>query len=121
MDLRERIVGFVKMGGSKTEASRMFGVGRKTVYRYLEAQQSNTLAPKTSWGSCRKSDPQKILLEVRRHNDATLAQLGAVLGIHPTTVRYHLRKMGVVRKKNARVTPNATNCTGGSSKGSCAS
>ena len=54
LDLRERIVEFVRSGGAKTEAAARFGVSRKTVYRYLAADDSGKLAPKTSWGSRRK-------------------------------------------------------------------
>ena len=35
LDLRQRVVSFVEGGGSKSEASRVFGVGRNTVYSWL--------------------------------------------------------------------------------------
>ena len=55
LDLRERVVKFVQVGGSKVEAGRRFSLGRSTVYRYLAAVKTNTLAPKTSWGAWRLS------------------------------------------------------------------
>ena len=58
LDLRERVVKFIKLGGSKAEAARRFELGRSTVYRYLDAVQAGTLAPKASWGHWRKLDPQ---------------------------------------------------------------
>ena len=50
IDLRERIVEFVKDVGAKTEAALRFKVSRKTVYRYLEAAAAGRLTPKRSWG-----------------------------------------------------------------------
>ena len=46
VELRERIVRLVEKGGSKVGASAHFKVGRRTVYRYLAAAQSGSLAPK---------------------------------------------------------------------------
>ena len=60
LDLRERVVKFIQTGGSKAEAGRHFELGRSTVYRYLAAVKTHTLAPKTSWGSWRKLDPAKL-------------------------------------------------------------
>ena len=57
LDLRERVVQFVAGGGTRAEAARLFRLGERTVYRYLAAAKTNTLAPKTSWGHWRKLDP----------------------------------------------------------------
>ena len=48
LDLRERVVKFMHAGGSAAAACQRFSVGRSSVYRYLAAVQTNTLAPKTS-------------------------------------------------------------------------
>jgi transposase len=51
VDLRGRIVDFVKKGGSRAEAARHYQVSRWTVYRYLDATVSGSLAPKPQGGS----------------------------------------------------------------------
>jgi transposase len=38
VDLRERVVGYVCDGGSRTKAAKLFQVGRTTLYRWLKAQ-----------------------------------------------------------------------------------
>src|ERR1039457_3644941 len=80
LDLRERVIQFVQAGGSKAEAARRFAVGRRTVYRYLAAATAGTLAPKTTWGTWRKLDPQKLQAHVRQQPDATLQELATVFG-----------------------------------------
>ena len=50
LDLCERVVKFVEVGGARTQAARCFRLGKRTVYRYQAAAKTNTLAPKTSWG-----------------------------------------------------------------------
>jgi transposase len=106
LDLRKRIVDFVKAGGSKGEAGNRFKVARKTVYRYLEADAAGSLAPKQSWGGWRKLDPARVAREVKRRPDATLAELAQALGVWHTTVRYRLGRLKVTLKKN-RALPRA--------------
>jgi Transposase and inactivated derivatives len=103
LDLRERIVEFVRSGGAKTEAAARFRVSRKTVYRYLAADGAGSLAPKASWGGWRKLDPEAVRREVGRNGDATLGELAGALGVHLTTVHYRLRKMKVTLKKTRTV------------------
>jgi transposase len=89
LDLRERVVKFIQSGGSKAEAARRFELGRSTVYRYLAAVQTGTLAPKASWGHWRKLDPQKLQVHVKKHPDAS-----------PTTASSHHSIRGGRRHDN---------------------
>ena len=51
LDLRERIVSFVKAGGSKVEAARRFQAVRKTVYNYLTLVQAGALIQSIPFGN----------------------------------------------------------------------
>jgi transposase len=99
IELRERVVKFVKDGGAKAEAARRFALGRRTVYRYLTAAQQGTLAPKTSWGHWRKLDPQKIHAQVKQHPDATLKELQRVFAVSHHAIWVRLRQLGFTLKK----------------------
>ena len=37
-DLRKRVLDFIDNGGSKAAAKRIFGVSRRTIYNWLEAE-----------------------------------------------------------------------------------
>src|ERR1017187_6995010 len=101
LDLRERVIQFVQAGGSKAEAARRFAVGRRTVCRYLAAATAGTLAPKTTWGTWRKLDPQKLQAHVRQQPDATLQEIATVFGVSHNAVWVRLGKLGL----NLRNTP----------------
>ena len=103
LDLRERVIQFVHAGGSKAEAARRFAVGRRTVYRYLAAAQAGTLAPKTTWGTWRKLDPQKLQAHVRQQPDATLQELATVFGVSHNAVWVRLGKLGFTLKKTQKI------------------
>jgi putative transposase len=103
LDLRQRVVAYVENGGKKTEAARRFGVGRDTVYRFLNAAKSKTLAPKTSWGHWRKLDPKRLGAYMRAHPDATLEQARDVFNVSRTGVWRALKRMKFTLKKSHRV------------------
>ena len=110
LELRERIIGFVANGGSKTDAARIFNVGRKTVYRYLNAAQAGTLAPLPCGGSKKKFSSERLEEEVAKRPDATLKELGKALGVNPASVWRRLRQQSVTLKKKRRATASATIC-----------
>ena len=103
LDLRERVVTFVQGGGTRAEAARRFQLGERSVYRYLAAAKTNTLAPKTSWGAWRKLDPAKLQAHVKKHADATLAELAAALGVSHNAVWVRLQQLGCPLKKTHEI------------------
>ena len=103
LDLRERVVKFIQSGGSKAEAARRFDLGRSTVYRYLDAVQAGTLAPKASWGHWRKLDPQKLQAQVQKHPDATLKELQKTFGVSHHAIWVRLRQLGFTLKKTHKI------------------
>jgi transposase len=103
MDLRERVVKFIQGGGSKAEAARRFELARSSVYRYLVAAQKGALAPKQSWGTWRKLDPEKLRAHVRKHPDATLKELQQVFGVSHHAVWVRLGQLGFTLKKTHKI------------------
>jgi transposase len=103
MDLRERVVKFINEGGSKVEAARRFGLGRRTVYRYLAAAQKGMLAPKKSWGHWRKLDPHQLQAHVKKHPDATLKELQWVFGVSHHAIWVRLGQLGFTLKKTHKI------------------
>ncbi len=103
LDLRERVVKYVVGGGTRTQAARLFGLGERTVYRYLAAAKTNTLAPKTSWGHWRKLDPAQLQVHVRHQPDATLQELQKVFGVSHNALWVRLRQLGFTLKKTHQI------------------
>ncbi len=79
-DLRERVVAFVKAGGSKVEASERFNVNRQTVYNWLK---DNDLTPKIyTRTKSRKVDWEALRRDVELHPDKVLRERAAQFGVH---------------------------------------
>lgn len=102
VDLRERVVGFVRDGGSKSEAAIRFGVSRWCVYDWLS--RGETLEPQKQ--GC--PGPWKLSVEalkdhVRDYPDAYQHERAQALGVSRHVVMYGLKRLGIRRKKNAAV------------------
>ncbi|MBF0589706.1 MAG: helix-turn-helix domain-containing protein, partial [Magnetococcales bacterium] len=78
IDLRTRVVDFVKLGGSKTEAARVFSVSRRTVYYWLERPD---LAPTTRAPYGRKLNKDDLAVHVRSFPDALLRERAEHFGV----------------------------------------
>jgi putative transposase len=103
LDLRQRVVKFIQDGGSKAEAARRFSLGRRSVYRFLDASRAGKLSPKTTWGHWRKLDPQKLQAHVKEHPDATLHELQGVFGVSHHAIWVRLRQLKLTLKKTHKI------------------
>lgn len=109
MDLRRRVIAFVRSGGSKTEAARQFKVGEASVYRWLKpgGLTSHRPGPKQP----HKLDWEGLRRQVEQHADMTQGERARHFGVSRHGIWNALHKMRVTRKKNdavQRVQPAAT-------------
>jgi putative transposase len=97
-DLRKRVVDFVKNGGKKKQAARLFCVSlwcvRDWVNRPSLAPQK--AGPKSPW----KLKPTRLTKEIEATPDAYLDELAETLGVSRSTVGYGLKRLRLTRKKN---------------------
>jgi putative transposase len=97
-DLRERVVGFVREGGSKTEASERFSVSRAVIYIWLKSESQSPL--KTGPKGPHKVDLGNLKQSVAERPDAYLDELAGELNVSAFAVAYGLKRLGISRKKN---------------------
>ena len=97
IDLRKRVVDFVKDGGSKAEASRRFKVGLWCVNDWCNRKD---LAPKVHGPRRRKIDKDELRRHVQRYPDALLRERAEVFGVHINAVWLMMRKLNLTNKKN---------------------
>jgi transposase len=98
LDLRERVIEFVQSGGSKSEASRRFSIGRQTIYHWLSLP---SLAPvKLVRRRKRKLDWEGLRRDVDERPDAMLKERAAKFGVRISSIEYACKEMGISHKKN---------------------
>ena len=104
LDIRERVVEFVRSGGGKAEAARRFSVSRRTVYNWLNRDD---LSPKLHGLRHRKLDKDKLRAHVKAHPDMLLRERARIFGVSVPGLSVALKAMNI-RKKNSSATWSET-------------
>ena len=98
LDIRKRVVEFIKRGGSKAEAARKYEISRGIVYRWLK--QGHDLSEKPRKRTAYRIDRASLEKAVSTRNDFLLRELAEQFGVSINTIHYNLTKIGISRKKN---------------------
>jgi putative transposase len=97
VDLRKRVVAFVRAGGSKAEAARRFGVVRSCVYDWLSRED---LKPKKQGRRKRKLDWAALERHIEEHPDLLLRERAAHFDVRIYSLQYACKQMRISHKKN---------------------
>ena len=95
-DYRRRVIAFVREGGSKREAARLFRVNPDTVYEWLK--RGEDLSPRPAKVRRRKIDKEVLKRHVQECPDALLRERAVVFKVDPSAIFYALKSMRVVKK-----------------------
>lgn len=101
VDLRERVVAFVRTGGGKSEAARLFGVSRWCVYNWMSRESLDPA--KQGCPAPWKLSPEALTAHVAAHPDAYQHERAEALGVSEYVIWYGLKRLKLSRKKNAAV------------------
>ena len=100
LDLRKRVVGFVKKGGSKAEAARRFQVSEWCVQDWCRRPD---LAPKRHGPRRRKLDRLALRHPVAHYPEATLKERAQHFGGQINASWVALNRLKITHKKNSAV------------------
>ena len=99
-DGRKSVLDFVNVGGSPAEAERTFGVSRRAIYNWLEAEDPFTYQKPGPKGP-RDIDYKVSLREhVADFPNKTLVQRAEHFGVSKGCISYAFEKLNITRKKD---------------------
>lgn len=96
IDLRERVVNFVKNGNSKASASRRFSVSIWCVFDWLKRDD---LSPCPAVRRQGKLDWEALRQDVVQNPDTILRERAIKFGVRINAIHYALKKMKLTHKK----------------------
>lgn len=101
IDLRQKVIEFVKQGNTQKSAAKIFNLNKATVNRRcLRHKNEGHIRPRKNLG--KKASVSKVEFEgyVRANPNFTTADMGKYFNISSPGALYYLRKFGFSYKKN---------------------
>jgi len=103
LDLRKKVVSHVESGCSQASAAKIFGIGERTIRRWISLKKErSSLSPKPHGGG-RPYKAQASELEeyIISNPDKTLEELAREFSAGRTSIWRCLKKINYVNKKNS--------------------
>ena len=99
-ELRQRAVGYVRNGGSKAEAARVYAISRTTLDKWLSLdadalRRYEKPGPKQR----RKLKLAEVEQAVLQRPDVLQKELASALGVHKSSIHRAFKQLGISRKK----------------------
>ena len=96
LDLRKKVLKYIELGHSQSEASKLFGVSRRTIYSWLNRQNLKS-SPRKFWQS--KIDKKQLQKYVLANPDLLLREYAAQFNVTVNAISLAFRSLNI-RKKN---------------------
>jgi transposase len=107
MDLRIRVVDAIRLGMTRTKASAIYKVCRKTIYIWLRLEErTGSLEPQTGYQKGHShgiTDHHVFKQFVDAHPDYTQEEIAQHFSVGSSTVSRTLEKIGYSRKKESNL------------------
>lgn len=108
-DLRTKVLDFIDQGNTKILASKLFGIGRDTIYRWIRLRKdTGMLKAKVRVYLPLKVDYQKLQEIMKNKPDSTLKELGSFFNMSGPGMGYVLERLKITRKKRQLITKKET-------------
>lgn len=99
IDLRQRALNYIANGGTRLEASKIFGVTIPTLANWLSRQKQQNLAPKMNGSKPSKIDSEKLKKYIELHPDSYLREIAAEFNSTLQAVFYACKRLNITLKK----------------------
>ena len=102
LDLRSRVISFVKSGNSERKAAKIYNLHRSTVNRWcVRYKKEGHFLPRKRIGAKSKIKQSEFVDYLATHPDVKLVDLATYFKISVSGIFYWLRKLGYRYKKNS--------------------
>jgi transposase len=99
-DLREKVIEYIKGGGSQRSASRVFRLGLTTIARWWKRWQAEGhCEARKRPGAAPRLNGEQVAKYVEEHPDFTANEMGEHFNMTAAGARYWLKKLGYSYKK----------------------
>src|ERR1700729_336805 len=101
IDLRKKVISFLKIGNSQKEAARVFEISPTTVNKWhVRYKKEGHFLPRKRIGAKVGIDKSKFIEYVLQNPNAKAADIGKIFSISASGTRYWLKVLGFGYKKS---------------------
>ena len=101
LDLRKKVLNYLKKGNSWQSASEAFGVTTRTLANWLRREKEQNLAPKSRKCNPSKIDNEKLRDYISLHPDAYLKEIAKEFCATAQAVFYPCKRLKITLKKRS--------------------
>lgn len=83
LDLRQKVIDYIENGGRVSKAAQVFGIGRASIYRWLERKE--LAATKVKYRQ-RSLDIRELSKDIQENPEARLKQRAEKFGVSTTAI-----------------------------------
>lgn len=98
-DLRIKALDYIEGGGSKIEASRIFGIRDRTLLNWIKRKKEGRLAPSKRCRRPHKIEEGKLRGYIKEHPDSYLREIAEFFGVSATAIFYACKRLKITLKK----------------------
>ena len=107
VDLRARVLEYLKTNNDKKAAAQLFQVGISTIYQWINLKKDKGhIQPKKRKYAYKKIDDQKLIDYVESNPDHFLSEIAAHFNLTITGIFRALKRLKITRKKRLRFIRN---------------
>jgi transposase len=106
IDLRKRALNYIANGGTRLEASKIFGVTIPTLANWLSREKQQDLAPRMKGSKPSKIDNEKLKKYIELYPDSYLREIAAHFNSTLQAVFYACKRLDITLKKKPLTTRN---------------
>ncbi|PPE03667.1 IS630 transposase-related protein [Holospora curviuscula] len=100
LDLKERVIEYIKLGHDQKTSAKMFMVSKSSVSRWwIRYEKEGVIKPSVRLGSKGKIDPDQLKIYVENNENKTLAEIARLFNVSICSVYRRLKKLGFSYKK----------------------
>lgn len=103
-DLRMAALSYYDKGGvTQSQVSEIFGVALKTLSNWIRLRKAGDFSRRSGQKKkgAVKIDEAALQNYIEAHPDAYNREVAEHFGVHPTTIHYARKRLGITRKKNS--------------------
>lgn len=98
LEIREKVVKYVKNGHSAENASEVFDISARTIYYWLKREE---LAPTLNYPKYEKINKEELKKFIKNTPDAYLREIAEEFNVSISAVHQAFSKLNIVNKKNS--------------------